>query len=63
MDASDARCELGANLEEIRCRKYGLGFFGFLQACYASWRNKIPEIGPSLDDVSDYDLVIVGGPV
>ena len=55
--------ELGAELEEIRCPKYRPGFFGFWQAGYASWRSKIPEIGPPEHRRSDYDLVVVGGPV
>ena len=55
--------ELGADLEEIRCAKYRRGFFGFWQAGYASWRGKIPEIGPSEHDPSDYELVVLGGPV
>jgi hypothetical protein len=55
--------ELGAGLEEIRCPKYRPGFFGFWQAGYASWRGKIPEIEPPEHKPSDYDLVVVGGPV
>jgi hypothetical protein len=55
--------ELGAELEEIRCPKYRPRFFGFCQAGYASWRSKIPEIGPLEHKPSDYDLVAVGGPV
>jgi Flavodoxin len=61
--AQTLAAELGADIEEIHCRKYGPGFFGFLQACYASWRNNIPEIEPPVRNVSDYDLVLVGGPV
>ena len=55
--------QLGAELEEIRCPKYRSGFFGFWLAGYASWRSKIPEIGPPEHEPSDYDLVVVGGPV
>jgi flavodoxin len=55
--------ELGAEVEEIRCRKYRPGFFGFWRAGYASWKSKIPEIEPPKHKPSDYDLVVVGGPV
>jgi hypothetical protein len=55
--------ELGADLEEIRCPSYYRGFFGFWRAGYASWKSKIPEIGPPQHDPSKYDLVVVGGPV
>ena len=52
--------ELGAQVEEIRCPNYRPGFFGFWQAGYASWRSRIPEIGPRAHNPSDYDLVVVG---
>jgi hypothetical protein len=55
--------ELGAEVEEIHCSKYRPGFFGFWQAGYASWRSRIPEIGPPAHDPGNYDLVAVGGPV
>jgi hypothetical protein len=55
--------ELGAELEELRCPQYRPGFFGFWLAGYASWRSKIPEIGPPEHKLPDYDLVVVGGPV
>jgi hypothetical protein len=55
--------ELGAHLEEIRCPRYRPGFFGFWRAGYASWKNKIPEIAPSTHSASNYELVVVGGPV
>ena len=55
--------ELGAELEEIRCPVYRPGFFGFWQAGYASWKGKIPEIWPPEHKPSDYDLIVVGGPV
>jgi len=55
--------ELGAEVEEMRCPKYRPGFLGFWQAGYASWRGWIPEIAPPTHNPSDYDLVVVGGPV
>jgi len=55
--------ELGADLEKIQCPSYRPGIFGFWRAGYASWRNKIPEISPSKFIPSDYDLLVVGGPV
>jgi hypothetical protein len=61
--AKELAAQLGADLEEIRCPIYRPGLFGFWRAGYASWRNKIPEIAPSTYPASDYDLVVVGGPV
>ncbi|HLY58864.1 MAG TPA: flavodoxin [Stellaceae bacterium] len=55
--------QLGADLEEISCPSYRRGFFGFWRAGHASWKGKIPEIGASAHAPSDYDLVVVGGPV
>ncbi|HET8997147.1 MAG TPA: hypothetical protein VFN42_10820, partial [Acetobacteraceae bacterium] len=55
--------ELGADIEQIDCPRFRAGFLGFWRAGYASWRNRIPEIAPPAHAASDYDLVLVGGPV
>ena len=54
---------LDADLEEIQCSSYRPGFRGFWRAGMASWRSRLPEVGPSSRRAADYDLVVVGGPV
>jgi hypothetical protein len=55
--------ELGADIEEIRCGRYSLGFWGFLRAAYDSWRGNLPAIEPLVHAPSRYDLVLIGGPI
>lgn len=61
--ARSLAAEMGADLEEIQCPGYRPGFFGFWQAGYASWKNRAPEISPARFRPSDYDLLLIGGPV
>ena len=61
--AHDLAAALGADLEEIQCPAHHPGFLGFWRAGYASWKNRIAEISPARFKPSDYDLVLVGGPV
>ena len=53
--------ELGADLEEIRCKRYAPGFSSALRAGYDSWRGNLPPIEPLSRAPSRYGLVVVGG--
>jgi hypothetical protein len=55
--------ELGADVEEIRCKRYAPGFRGSVRAGYDSWRGRLPLIEPLSDTPSRYDLVLIGGPI
>lgn len=55
--------ELGGELEEIRCPRYRPGLLGSLRAGHDSWRSLIPEIESPANDPSQYELVVVGGPI
>jgi flavodoxin len=55
--------QLGADVEEIRCARYRLGFRGFVRAAYDSWADRLPQIDPLKHDPSRYDLVAIGGPM
>ncbi len=61
--ATDLAKALSADLEEIRCDRYGPGLRGYLRAAGDSWRGRLPHIAPPQHEASDYDLVVVGGPV
>ena len=57
---------LDADIEEIDCRRYRLGLFGwwrYLRAGYNSVRGTLPRIGPLQHDPANYDLVILGTPI
>lgn len=55
--------DLSADIEEIRCGRYQPRFADFLKAGYDSWANTLPPIGAPEHAPSDYDLVVVGGPI
>jgi flavodoxin len=37
--------DLGADIEEIRCKRYLPGFWGYLRAAYDSARGNLPPTG------------------
>lgn len=55
--------DLSADVEEIECKRYQPRFADFLRAAYDSWANNLPPIGAPEHAPSDYDLVVVGGPI
>jgi flavodoxin len=54
---------LDADVAEIRCTRYGHGFFGFLRAAYDSLRGNMPQVETSQRVTSNYDLVLLGSPI
>jgi hypothetical protein len=55
--------DLDADIEEIRCKRYLPGFWGYLRAAYDSWRGNLPPIDPIAHSVSRYDLVVIAAPI
>ncbi len=55
--------ELGADLEEIRCKRYLPGFFGSLRAAYDSWKGDLPAIEPLSCSPTRYALVVICSPI
>ncbi|CDO59649.1 hypothetical protein BN1012_Phect1435 [Candidatus Phaeomarinobacter ectocarpi] len=57
---------LDADIEEIECRRYRLGLFGwwrFLRAGFNSIKGNLPRIGQLRHTPADYDLVVLGTPI
>lgn len=54
---------LSADVEEIHCARYRRGIGGFLAGCYDSLTNRLPPIGTLRYTPSDYDLIVIGGPL
>lgn len=54
---------LSADVEEIGCASYRRGLGGFLKGCYDSVTNRLPKVAPLRKEPSDYDLVVIGGPL
>jgi multimeric flavodoxin WrbA len=55
--------ELGADLEEIRCSRYSPGAWGFVRAAFDSLRGKLPPVEAVSNELSQYDRIVIGGPV
>jgi hypothetical protein len=55
--------DLGGDIEEINCKRYAPGFWGYLRAAYDSGRGNLPPIGPLAHSVSKYELVVIAAPI
>ena len=55
--------DLGADVEELHCGRYSLGGWGFMRAAYESWRGTLPPIEPLTHALSQYELVVIAGPI
>ncbi len=55
--------DLSADVEEIKCARYKARFVDFLRAGFDSWANRLPPLEAPQRTPSNYDLVIVGGPI
>lgn len=54
---------LSADVEAIQCDRYRARGFSVLKAAYDGWAGRLPQIGGLRRNASDYDLVVVGGPI
>jgi flavodoxin len=61
--AENAALEIGADLVEVRAKRYRPGVIGFLRAGYDSWRGHLPPIEASGDSPERYDFVLLMSPV
>lgn len=61
--ATALAADLGADIEELRCSRYSSGFRGYFQACYDSWKGNLPPIEALVHAPSQYDLVVIAGPI
>lgn len=55
--------DLTADIEELRCSRYSPGGAGFLRAAYDSWKGNLPPIEPLAHVPSQYELVVIAGPI
>lgn len=54
---------LGADVAEIRCKRYQGGFLRYLRAGYNSIEGNLPPVEAPPTAAAAYDLVLIGGPV
>jgi hypothetical protein len=55
--------DLDADIEEISCKRYLPGLWGYLLVAYDSIRGNLPPIGPLAHSVSKYELVVIAAPI
>jgi hypothetical protein len=55
--------QIGGELAEIRCARYGPGFLSYLMAGFDSLTGRVPAIAATPQNASTYDLVVIGGPI
>ncbi|HEX6001058.1 MAG TPA: hypothetical protein VFZ16_16960 [Hyphomicrobiaceae bacterium] len=55
--------ELGADSGEIRCARYHPGFWVYVKGSYDSAAGHLPAIDGPAGSPSDYDLVVLTGPI
>ena len=61
--AHDIAKRTGADLESIRDRDHGVGFFGLIKNCFDALRGKTTRLAPLSRDPAAYDLTVIGTPV
>lgn len=61
--AERAALDLGADVVEVRAKRYGPGAFRFLRAAVDSWRGRLPAIEASGGRPEHYDFVLLMAPV
>ncbi len=61
--AEKAAATLKADVEFLRDLRARPGFFGYLKLAHDTIRDVEPELAPLEHDPSDYDLVVLAGPV
>jgi flavodoxin len=61
--AHDIAKRTGADIESLRDREHGAGFFRYIKDCFDALRNKTARITPLSRDPADYDLTVIGTPV
>lgn len=54
--------ELGADLVPLRCGRYA-GMWGYVRAAYDSLKRRLPDIEATNVNLSDYDQLLIGGPI
>jgi hypothetical protein len=61
--ARDLAKLVGADIESIRDRGHGVGFFGYAKAAWDAMRRVPANIGPQSKNPADYALTVIGTPV
>ncbi len=61
--ATDLAAKLDADLESIRDRGHGVGFWAALKAGYDAMKDRPARIDPLQRDPADYALTLIGTPV
>ena len=61
--AQQIAAALGADLEEVHDRERRGGPIGWLRCGYQGYTGKLADIDDPVRDPSDYDLVVIGGPI
>jgi flavodoxin len=61
--ALDLAKMIDADIESLRDRHHGVGFFGLLKAAWHALRRVPAQLGPLRHDPADYALTLIGTPV
>lgn len=54
--------ELSADMAPLRCECYA-GVWGYVRAAYDSLKRRLPDLEPVDVNLSDYDQLLIGGPI
>jgi flavodoxin len=55
--------DLAADTEELRRPRYASGVWGYMRAGFDSWKVNLPAIEPLAHMPSQYELVVIAGPI